>query len=196
MLMAQTGRLFVTNMASVSETGIYTVGLQIGMMLEVLASSFNRAYVPWLYERLAGGDAATKRRIVKYTYVYFALILAIAAAVALVAPWFVGHFVGERFGGAYRYTAWIALGCAFSGMYYMVANYVFYANKTHVLAAVTLVTAVANVGLSYLLIRANGPVGAAQASAVASLASFLLTWALSARAHPMPWNLLRAGRAS
>jgi O-antigen/teichoic acid export membrane protein len=179
-------------MAGVSETGIYTVGLQIGMILEVAASSFNRAYVPWLYARLSANDAAVKVRIVRFTYVYFVVILASAGAVALAAPWFLGHFVGERFRGAYTYTAWTALGCAFSGMYYMVANYIFFSNKTHILAAVTLVTAVANVGLSYVLIRANGPTGAAQATALASLASFVLTWALSARVYKMPWNLLRS----
>jgi Na+-driven multidrug efflux pump len=53
------------------------------------------------------------------------------------------------------------------------------------------VTAGLNVVLNYVLIKANGAVGAAQASAAAFLVSFLLTWALSAKAYPMPWRLRR-----
>jgi len=189
MLITQTDRMFITNMVSVADTGVYTVGFQIAMIIELLASSFNRAYAPWLYKRLTDGGAAAKRTIVKFTYVYFAAILILAIGLSLVVPRFLSFFVGKDFAGAGKYTSWIAIGFAFSGMYYMVANYVFYARATHILAVVTFVTALINVLLNYVLISMNGAVGAAQASALALFLSFVLTWILSARVYAMPWNL-------
>jgi O-antigen/teichoic acid export membrane protein len=74
-------------------------------------------------------------------------------------------------------------------MYYMVANYIFYAGATHMLAWITFATAVANVAFNYVLIKMHGAVGAAQASALALFTSFVLTWMLSARVYRMPWTL-------
>jgi len=192
MLIIQTDRLFITKMLSVADTGIYTIGYQMAMIIELCAASFNRAYVPWLYAHLGKDDMHIKRRIVKFTYVYFVLILLFAAGVALIAPWFLNIFVGKDFADAYKYTAWIAVGFAFSGMYYMVTNYIFYAGKNHMLAWVTFITAVVNIVLNYVLISRNGAIGAAQASTIAFFMSFLLTWVLSARVYPMPWDPRKA----
>jgi O-antigen/teichoic acid export membrane protein len=178
-------------MVGIADTGVYTVGFQMGMIIEILASSFNKAYAPWLYRQLGENDAAKKREIVGFTYLYFGGILVFALLLSLFMPWFLSFFVGREFAGAARYTPWIAAGFAFSGMYYMVANYVFYGGATHLLAWVTFVTAGLNIVLNYVLIKANGAVGAAQASAAAFLVSFLLTWVLGAKACPMPWRLWR-----
>jgi len=189
MLMIQTDRIFITKMVSVADTGIYTVGFQIAMVIELFASSFNRAYVPWLYERLGKNDLRVKNTIVKFTYIYFVSIILFAILVSLFAPWFLSFFVGEKFASAYKYTAWIAFGFAFSGMYYMVTNYIFYVGKNHLLAGITFVTALVNILLNYVLIKWNGAVGAAQASTIAFFMSFVLTWVLSANVYKMPWNL-------
>jgi O-antigen/teichoic acid export membrane protein len=191
-VMSQTDRIFITKMVGIADTGIYTVGFQMGMIIELLASSFNKAYVPWLFQRLAENDTKKKREIVKFTYLYFAGILGFALLLTLIAPWFLSFFVGPKFAGASRYIAWIAIGFAFRGMYYMVTNYVFYAAATHILAWVTFASAVANIVMNYVLITLNGAVGAAQASAAASVIMFVLTWILSARAFSMPWGLRRA----
>lgn len=192
MLIIQTDRIFITNMVSIADTGIYTVGFQLAMVIELIASSFNRAYVPWLYKRLSENDPLVKRKIVKLTYAYFFGIIILSTGIALFMPWIASFIVGKDFAGAGRYTVWIAVGFSFSGMYYMVTNYIFYAGATHLLAWVTFATALINIVLNYVLIRRNGAIGAAQASAIAFLMSFLLTWMLSARVYPMPWNLRRA----
>lgn len=189
MLITQTDRLFITNMVGIHDTGIYAVGFQIGMIIEILASSFNRAYVPWLFERLKKEEPAIKLKIVKLTYKYFLVIFGLAIALAFLAPIFIPFFIGKAFGGAVKYIVWIAIGGSFSGMYYMVANYIFYAGATHLLALVTFFTATINVILNYWFIKQNGAVGAAQASTVSFLISFLLTWYLSSRVFDMPWNL-------
>jgi O-antigen/teichoic acid export membrane protein len=189
MLIVQTDRMFLTNMAGVATAGIYTVGYQFGSVIELLSSSFNQAYAPWLFDQLSRDEPGAKRRIVKLTYACFGLIVLLAAGLSLAVPWFLTFFVGKEFVGAGVYVFWIALGYACNGMYYLVANYIFYAGKTAVLAWVTAATAALNIAFNYFLIKLNGPVGAAQASAIAFFLSFVLTWILSARVYAMPWNL-------
>jgi O-antigen/teichoic acid export membrane protein len=188
MLITQTDRVFIANMVSVADAGVYSVGYQVASLLDICASSFNLAYVPWLYARLSNPTESTKEQIVKLTYIYFLCAIVAAAVLSLVTRCLLHLFVGPQFGQAYRYATWLAFGFCFNGMYYMVANYIFYASKTYLLSLVTLTNACINIALNYLLIKRNGAVGAAQATAIAYLSGFLLTWLLSSLAYEMPWK--------
>ena len=185
-------RLFLTSMIGVAATGVYTVGYQVGMIVGLVATSFNQAWSPFLFQKLKEDNPHSKVRIVRFTYAYIVAIALFALILSLTAPWFLAVFVGSEFRGAYHYVVWIALGYAANGMYLIVAHYVFYAKQTHLLAAVTFFAAVVNIVLNYILIRANGPIGAAQASAASFFVSFVLTWMLAARVYKMPWRVWEA----
>jgi O-antigen/teichoic acid export membrane protein len=181
-------KLFITNLVGLADTGVYTIGYQFGMIIGLLEDSFNRAYVPWLYEKLSKGNDKDKLKIVRFTYLYFIIILTIAGTLTLLSPFVLRVMVAEEFQGAVIYVFWIALAYAFSGMYKMVVNYIFYAEKTYLLSLVTATKTVLNIVLNYILIKANGPLGAAQATAISFFLGFLMTWVLSARVYKMPWK--------
>lgn len=188
-IMTMTDRIFITAMVGIGATGIYTVGYQIGMIINLLATSFNQAYVPWLYRQLKENNFLKKIRIVKMTYLYFIVILVIAVVLSFIAPWFLSFFVGKEFTGSSIFVVWIALGYAFNGMYFMVVNYMFYAQKTISLAWITFFTAVLNIVLNYFFISKFGAIGAAQATTIVYVIKFILTWILVAKIYDMPWNL-------
>jgi O-antigen/teichoic acid export membrane protein len=184
-------RLFITKMVGIADTGIYSVGYQIGMIIGLIENSFNQAWVPWLYSKLAAGGTDVKIKIVRITYCYNLFILLLALGLGWLGPWAIKFFVGREFAGSGIYVVWIAPGYAFNGMYKMVCNYIFFIGKTYILAWVTFFSAVANIGLNYVLVSAYGAIGAAQASTLTFFVSFVLTWMLSARVYPMPWGDFR-----
>lgn len=188
-IISMTDRFFITSMVGLAATGVYTVGYQVGSIVNILAMSFNNAYVPWLYERLKKNEDTTKTKIVKFTYVYFVIILLIAISLGIIAPYALKVFLGKSFNESSIYVIWVALGYAFNGMYLMVVNYIFYAQKTKYLAIVTFLTAIINIILNYFFIRENGAVGAAQATTITFLIKFLVVWILSNKVQNMPWNL-------
>ena len=180
-------RILINSMVGVAATGIYTVGYQVGMIIGLLASSFNLAWSPFLFEKLKENNYSTKIRIVKFTYLYDIGIIILALGLSFIAPYFLKIFISENFYSAYKYVFWIALGHAFNGMYFMVVNYIFYVKKTYILAWVTFFSAGINVVLNYFFIKANGAIGAAQATTITFFICFVLTWILSARVYKMPW---------
>lgn len=187
-VMTMSDRIFITNMVGVETTGVYTVGYQLGMIINLFAMSFNQAYVPWLYSKLKLNLQATKRKIVKFTYIYYIIIVLLAVFLSVLAPPFLSFFVGKEFDQSSIYVTWIALGYAFNGMYLMISSYIFYAQKTSYLAWVTLFTAIVNLILNYILIGNNGAIGAAQATTIIYLVKFILTWILSSKVYKMPWK--------
>lgn len=181
-------RVFINHLVGTVDTGLYAVGYQIGAIIGVFANAFNLAYVPWLFSRLNTGDPQQKCKIVKLTYAYFVLITICATGLGLAAPYLFNLLLGAEFKGSAVFVIWIALGYAFSGMYLMVCNYIVYSEKTHLLALATGFGAIVNIILNYFLIQANGAIGAAQATTISFLLTFLLAWYLSAKVYPMPWT--------
>ena len=187
-------RIFINSMVGVAATGIYTVGYQVGMIIGLLAQSFNLAWSPFLFEKLKENNYSTKVKIVKFTYLYDVGIILLALILSFIAPYFLRVFVGQNFYFAYKYVLWIALGYAFQGMYFMVVNYIFYIKKTYILAWITFSSAGINIILNYFFIKANGAIGAAQATTITFFIKFVLVWVLSAKIYKMPWEIWRLKR--
>lgn len=187
-------RTLISNLVGIDETGMYVVAAQLVMAITFLADSFNRAYAPWLFERLKEANPTTMRKIVVGTYWYYAAVLLLAGVLILVTPWLIGYIIGPKFYGSIKYILWLSLANAFSGMYYMVTLYVQFSGKTERLAAVTLTVGALNVPLCYALIQLNGGIGAAQATAVSQFLNFIATWAIAARLIDMDWLLRKHDR--
>ena len=184
-------RIFLTSILGITVTGIYTVGYQFGMIIGLLAASFNKAWIPYLYERLKKNDYKLKISIVKITYLYFVGILLLATMIGTLGPYILRFFVGADFKDSGQYVIWIAFAYAANGMYFMVTNYIFYMKKTYILAWVTFSSAILNIALNYILIHKNGGIGAAQATMITYFFFFFLVWALSHKVYPMPWNIFK-----
>jgi len=184
-------RIFINSMVNVAATGSYSVGYSVGMIIGLLAGSFHLAWSPFLFEKLKENNYSTKVKIVKFTYLYDGGIIFLALALSFIAPYFLKFFVSENFYFAYKYVLWIALGYAFQGMYLMVVIYIFHIKKTYILAWVTFASAGMNIVLNYFFIKANGAIGAAQATTITFFVKFILTFILSSKVYKMPWNLCK-----
>jgi O-antigen/teichoic acid export membrane protein len=188
---ALTTRSFVAGAEGLGSAGVFTAGQQLALALYMANDAFNRAYVPWLFERLKQNKPAVLRKLVIGTYFGFGLEVAAAVLLGTLAPWLASFIVGPKFLAAARYVLLLALGFAFDGMYLLVTNYIFYARKTRFLAYTTSTAALVNLALCWLLVPRYGALGACWATLLCYAVKFALTFGLAQRAHPLPWALWR-----
>lgn len=181
--------LFVRNMVSEEATGLYSVGYQVGMILGLFQNSFNQAWVPWFFKKLANITNQWRTKLVKITYAYFITLLLLALLLSVLTPILFSLFIDNRFNDAQAFVSWIAFGYAINGMYKMVVNYLIFLKKTKVIATSTVVVGIINVVLNYYLIKQHGAIGAAQATTISFALEFLFIWYLSAKFFPMNWKL-------
>lgn len=185
-------RIVLMSILGATATGVYAVGYQIGMIIGVLVTAFNKAWSPYMFKTLSSEPTMeNKKKIVIFTYIYFVGILLFAICFAYLAKLFLPYFLGEKFTASTEFILYFSVAFAFQGMYFMVTNYIFYVKKTYILAYVTFGTAVLHVGLLYLFINANGAVGAAQASVISFAVTFFVVWILASRVYEMPWRVWR-----
>lgn len=180
-------RLFITNMKSLSETGLYSVGNQFSLPVLFLAQAFNMAYVPWLYRKLAENKEEDKRKLVKFTYFYFLAIIIIALFWSVMIGFVLNYIVGGKYVESVSYIIWLSLGYAFTGMHMMVVNYIYFMKRIKIYNLVTITVIASNIILNYVLIHKNGSIGAAQATLSVNVISFILTWILAGKIYKMPW---------
>jgi O-antigen/teichoic acid export membrane protein len=97
MLFTSIDRFFLTKLIGLEQTGNYTVAYQIGAVIGLITSSFNNAYSPWLFDKLNKDDLEIKKKIVKFTYSYFVVIIIGAIFLLISFPYIVSIFVGSNF---------------------------------------------------------------------------------------------------
>lgn len=185
-------RLVVSSVLGSESLGIYMVATQFGMAMVALIEPLNKALAPWLFGQLAKDDANVRRTIVKRTYQLYGALALVGVLVASVSHVFFDDLIDARFGAARALIPWTVGGFVLQGMYYSVVNYLFYAERTGRLSAVSATTAALGFVVSYALTSAFGLVGAAISFAFNNGLLFLLVWLVAAKAVPMPWALGRA----
>lgn len=186
-LLSAVDRIVISKEIGLAEAGIYMVAVQLTAAMALVFDAINKAYVPWLFERLKRDNAEEKRYIVKLTYTWYLLIVLGVLLAFLIGPWLVVFLAGEEFSQAGEVIGWLALGQGFQGMYLMVTNYVFFSKKTGVLSLVSIGSGLFNVILLVLMVQVLGLLGAAIAYSISMGIRFLLTWYVAHKKHAMPW---------
>lgn len=186
-LLMTVDRFVINREIGLAEAGIYMVAIQLTAAISIVFDAINKAYVPWLYEKLKENDYQQKVKIVKFTYAWFGLILIGAYLSFYIGPYIVVLVAGEQYAKAGEVIGWLILGQGFQGMYHMVSSYIFFSKKTGLLSIASISSGILNLTLLVVLVRVLGLEGASIAFAISMGIRFLLAWYIANKQHPMPW---------
>lgn len=190
-LFTSADRFVVNGLLGPAATGLHQLAAQVGSIVMIATDAINKAFSPWLYRNLGDTTDAALRKIVKLTYFYYVVALAVSA-LFFMCPWNIASiFGGPNYSDAGPLIPFFILGHCIGGMYFMVVNYIFYTGRTGYLSAATLISGLIGIAICYVLIGQIGLLGAGVAFVISKLIHFLLTWLISASIFPMPWLLWR-----
>lgn len=185
-------RLILMSILGMTATGIYTVAYQMGMLITIITVAFNKAWTPYLFKILSTSPTIEdKKKIVTFTYIYFLVILLLSLFSSYLLEYIIPYILGDKFIKSSVFIIYFFIANAFQGMYLMVTNYIFYVKKTYILAYVTFTTAIIHIILLYFLIDKDGIVGAAEATLISSIITFILVWIVSIKSYNMPWLIFK-----
>ncbi|MEW9902613.1 lipopolysaccharide biosynthesis protein [Pseudomonas putida] len=196
-VMAMSDRFIVTHLLGVGETGAYAVGVQMGMVVGLLADAFVKAFGPHLFSELKKRNESSNLRIVRQCAVVFAGFLVFALVYVALLPYLYPVIVGERYAGSLLIAQLIGFGNAFIGMYYTIAGFLFFFERTVLIAKLTVTIGFLSAVMTWVLVVQFGVVGAAWAYVSVQFMLFTGAWFLAQRVYPLPWrSLLKLRSAS
>lgn len=185
--LAQIGRISVQRYEGYSAAGIYSIAVTVVSVLGSIYTALNNAFVPFMYDDLAGktGEGVKRRHFRSYM-----LLFTLGCCVfALMAPEVLKILSTEDYWDAIVLLPPLIVGqyCVF--LYSFPVNYEFYAMKTRSIAVGTALAALLDLALAVALVPALGMMGAALATMCAYLALFLFhfliaRYALGDRNYP------------
>ncbi len=182
-------RAVISASLGLEAAGFYMVAAQMAMVMGLMLDSVNRAYVPWLYEKLKRNNFDEKVFIVKLTYGYGIVLTIIAVLGFIVGGPILVFIAGENYQPAASLIGWLILAKSFHGMYYMISSYIFYAKRTGAIAMITISTGALNILLLFIMTAKFGLLGAAWATCVSMFVQWLVTWKVADGLVNMPWSL-------
>jgi O-antigen/teichoic acid export membrane protein len=188
-LLITVDRAVISSQLGLDAAGYYMVAVQLAMVLGLILESVNKAYTPWLYEKLKRNIREEKESIIKFTYAYGVFLLFCAAVAFLIGGDLLVFIAGKKYEPAADLIGWLVLSKAFHGMYYMVCSYIFYKKKTGLVAKITIATGILNIGLLFLFTNNFGLVGATWAMCISMFIQWILTWLTASKIVDMPWAL-------
>ena len=64
-------RFLIANELGIAKSGIYMLAAQLATIIWLFFDAANKAFLPWLYEKLSRNELKEKIYIVKMTYAWF-----------------------------------------------------------------------------------------------------------------------------
>ena len=180
-------RVIIARLANLSQVGIYSVGYSVGAAVALVQDAFNRAWVPFFFERLKRGDRSARLSIVEFVYWYALAMIGAALLVTILAP-LAFPLLGARFVSARVFVVWIAFAYALNGIYKMFANFLFYSGHTHFLSSITVSTGLLTIATTTALVATRGVIGAGYGAVIGQLLACIGVFFAVRRAFAMPWR--------
>ena len=187
-------RFFLVHLASLSEVGLYEIGVRIASAMVLLLTAFRMAWPAFAYSIQDDGEA---KRTYAFVLTYLVAIASwLALALGLLAPWLVRLLTQPEFYEGERVVAPLAFGGMIYAAYIVMAIGVGRTKRTQFNWVITGVAAAVNVALNLILIPPYGMMGAAVATVAAYAVMFAgMTW-YAQRVFPTPYQWRRVVTAA
>ena len=183
----QSDAIFIANMVSIEDVGIYKIGYQIGLIVSIFCGVFLNIYSPFLYERLTKINYKKKIEIVRFSYVFIFALIALTLLLTFSTNTIFKYLIDEQYSSGAQYVFWISLSYFFWGCYLLFSGYLFYLKKTIFMTYLAILNVGLNMALNYFLITEFGVIGAAYATTISFFIIFIFVALISNKLYPMPW---------
>ena len=157
-------RVIIAELAGIAIVGVYSVAQTIALGLSLLHESIHRAWQPIFFKKMQSGDDGERRKIMRYTWAYFGVIIVSAIMYYLTARFVLGVFLPEEYMGVFVFLPFLIAGYSMLGAYRFVAGYFYHYENTRTLSIVTITCSVLHVVATVLLVLKFGAIGAAYAA--------------------------------
>ena len=157
-ILSQSDRVMITSLRSASETGIYSLIYNFGMIATVITTALDGVWVPWFTERLKSGNTEA---INKRSKEYIELMTVAMMELILIGPEVVKFMADKKYWDGITIIPPIVLANYAIFAYTLYVNIEHFHKKTVYITINTLIAAGVNIVTNYIFIPMYGYLAAA-----------------------------------
>lgn len=162
-LIFQAGVFFMQLYYTKEILGLYSLGFQIAICVQLLIDAANMSWAPFLYKQLALGDDINKVYITRLSYALMAVfVLGALGVIVLTTP--ILHFMTTpAYYDAFKFVPFFCLGYVFCGTHHVVMPILVKYNQQKFISFVSLSALILLIALNVSLTKVFGYMGIAYA---------------------------------
>ena len=184
-------RIILEKYVSLSDLGIYSLGVQIGLAISVLIMATNSAWQP-NYFKLMSSDNPNKdkenRKILYLWVIFFGFITVFGS---LWSREIVIFITPQKYHTSVEIIPYIMTSYFFHGLYYFLGTPIFHFKKTIYLPFLTGFTAIIGIASNLWLIPIYGIMGSAYAMLITFIIKFIVFYIVSKRIYDPHYNIFK-----
>ncbi len=180
-ILSQSDRIMLTYFRGPSETGIYSLSYNFGMIANLLITSIDGVWVPWFYKNMESESIELLNEKVR---LYIEIIVIPIICILLVSPDLLKLLAPRDYWDGISLLPLIISASIIIFYYTLYVNIEHYHKKTKVIALNTLISALLNIVLNIVFIPKYGMLAAAGTTTVSYAISFLLHYKYSKTIEP------------
>jgi len=189
LILSSADRILLERLSTLSEVGLYNVGYQLGQAFSLIMTSIDYAWGP-IYYNIAKNkvEHEAKRIFSRMATLYITFGSILVAGVILFSRALVYFLVAESFHAAYRVIPVISAGYLIHIIYLVSIRSLYLKKRTFIIAPITGLAAIINIGLNILWIPEYGMMGAAYATLISFLIQTILIHIFAQRIYRIPYE--------
>lgn len=158
-----TDRVMITRFCGNEDTALYSLAYSCGAIVTILLTSVNKAYGPWLGEKVTENKLEEVR---KFSKIYISGFVFMAIGIMLISPELLLILGGEKYQEAIYVMTPVSMGCVCQFLYTMFVNIEQLKKKTVGMAIASAIAACVNLLLNWIFIPKVGYLAAAYTTLV------------------------------
>ncbi len=157
-VLSSADRIMIEDMTGLGDAGTYNLAYSVALIMTMFNSSLMQTLSPWIYKKIKDNRI---KDIEKVAYTTLVMVGAVNIALILFAPEIVSIFAPKEYADAIWAIPPVIMSVYFMFSYDLFAKFAFYHEKTFFIMIASVIGAVLNVLLNYLLIPIFGYIAAA-----------------------------------
>lgn len=174
-LFALSDRFLISNRLENSAVALYSATFQVVSILQILAVSFNAAWVPYVYNVLNSENFSLQSFKRKRNFVMIAFL-----GISIIYSFFLYNFLvvilGEKYSGGSQLILWMVISNLFQCFYWVVAPVIQFYKKNWLFLFASLPALLVNLSLNTFFLKDGGIIFAAIANSIAWSIYFIITF--------------------
>lgn len=182
-------RVIMTNYKGLGETGIYTIGFQVGSIMSLLVFSINLSWSPFFMKTMKAGVESGVKIVSRLTSYIVLIISFIGVALTYFSYEIIKIVATPSYYRAVDIVPIYVFSFVLYGMYFLFSVKIFYVKKAvKYLFLASVSAAIINLIFNLVLIPRLGMLGAAWARFISNLTLVLITFLISQKFLPIKYD--------
>lgn len=171
LILMQCDRLMLTSMVGAEETAEYSIVYNVSSIIIAIYQAINGAWLPWFFRNMKNNKT---EKIKKYQEYYMLIFTVFSCGMMTISPELIKIMSPKNYWKGISYVAPIVMSSYLIFLYAFFTAYLLYKKRTMRIAINTIIAAVLNLVLNYVLIPRYQSVGAVEATLVSYMVLLIL----------------------